>query len=625
MDTIQAVLFDLDGTVYVGEQLISGADNVINDVLNQQKQVAFLTNNSTKTREDIQHKLKKLGIETELSSIYTSASVTANYLVQNHIKSVYCLGTDALKLELAAQGIAAVSDASVDCVVIGMTYDITEKDFAIIREISSKPDSIIVACNLDLSYPDGSQSTATGCGHVVQQIEDFIQRKVDLVVGKPSRYMLDEFIKQTSINYENIMVVGDSYTSDIELALQHGCIPVLIGEEVLQHDNCITINNIQLVPELFTLPSVLQKLGEFQNEGQLIEDILNPYHNLLQDLQQVYIFGAQKLGEKIFDQCCAANIEVLGFIDNDVRKQGGTCKGKRIFALEACRKNEKIIIASTTYLGEIQKQLLEQGYLNSIPFTVLSLFSPAVFVNEPVFVDMHKDIVINKYKYISLYLRLGDSLSKETLCRLLTCRLNFKFHELGYSSENHYFEDDLVLLNDKEVFIDGGGYSGDTTKAFIKKVSGQYNEIHIFEPDEQLMNIAKLDLKGFPNIVFHQKGLFSHETQLSFNQTGGLDGAISSEGRHTIDVTAIDLAIPKKISFIKLDIEGAEEQALRGAAGQLSMYRPKLAIACYHKAGDLWNLPRVVLEISPNYNLYFRHYSQSALETVLYCIPKDTA
>lgn len=53
MDTIQAVLFDLDGTVYVGEQLISGADNVINDVLNQQKQVAFLTNNSTKTREDI--------------------------------------------------------------------------------------------------------------------------------------------------------------------------------------------------------------------------------------------------------------------------------------------------------------------------------------------------------------------------------------------------------------------------------------------------------------------------------------------------------------------------------------------------------------------------------------------
>lgn len=622
MDSIQAVLFDLDGTVYVGDQLISGAKQTVDYVRAQQKQVAFLTNNSTKTREQIKQKLNGFGIEVELSAIYTSASVTGNYLVQHQISNVYCLGTDALKSELVSQGISIASNASVSCVVIGMTYEITEIDFAVIREIAQKPDSLIIACNLDLSYPDGSGSIATGCGQVVQQIEVTIQRRVDLVLGKPSTYMLDEFVRDSGISYENIMIVGDSYTSDIGLALQYGCVPVLIDQDVLHYDDCIVIRDIQSVPELFSLPSVLRNVKKIQNEGQLIAGILDPYQHLLRDLKQVYIFGAQKLGKKIYDQCCAANIEVLGFIDNDAKKQGRTYKGKTIFALDACKKHETIIIASTTYLGEIHRQLLEHGYLNSIPFNVLHLFNPEVFVNEPVFINMHKDIAENKLKYISLYLLLSDDVSKDTLCNLLESRISFNFHELKYGSENHYFEDDIVKLGDQEVFVDGGGYSGDTTKAFIEKVAEHYREIHIFEPDGQLMNMAKLDLGKYPNISYHQKGLFSHDTQLTFNLTGGLDGSISSEGGYTIDATAIDSAVKQKVTFIKLDIEGAEEQALRGAAEQLSTNQPKLAIACYHKAEDLWNLPKTILEMNPDYNLYFRHYSQSALETVLYCIHK---
>jgi FkbM family methyltransferase len=419
------------------------------------------------------------------------------------------------------------------------------------------------------------------------------------------------------------MIVGDSYTSDIEFALQCGCVPVLVGQEVLRYNNCITLNDIQLVPELFTLPPVLQNLNKINDEQQLINNITRPYQNLFQDLKSVYIFGAQKLGGKIHDQLCEVNIEVLGFIDNDINKQGKTFKGKSISALSACRKDDTIIIASTTYLGEIQKQLLDQGYFSSIPFTVLNLFNPSVFVNEPVFVDMHKDIVENKYRYLSLFLLLGDDVSKETLIRLLECRMNFNFHELEYNSENHYFEDDIIKLSKDEVFVDGGGYSGDTTRAFIEKVSGHYNEIHVFEPDEKLMNMARLDLSAFPNIVYYEKGLFSHETRLPFNQTGGLDGAISSQGTYTIEVTAIDAAIHKKVTFIKLDIEGAEEQALKGSAIQLAVNRPKLALACYHKAGDLWNLSRIVLEICPDYTIHFRHYSHSALETVLYCIPRN--
>jgi len=101
-----------------------------------------------------------------------------------------------------------------------------------------------------------------------------------------------------------------------------------------------------------------------------------------------------------------------------------------------------------------------------------------------------------------------------------------------------------------------------------------------------------------------------------------MDGAISNEGDYKIDVTSIDVEIKGSSTYIKLDIEGAEEDALRGAAVHLSQYQPQLAIACYHKASDLWNLTKTILELHSGYQIYLRHYSNFALETILYAIPR---
>lgn len=617
------MLFDLDGTIYVGDQLIDGANDVINALALKNVDVAFLTNNSTKTREQIKKKLDDMGISSELKDIYTSVSVTARYLQQNGITRVYAVGTESLKLELRNFGIEVVEDASSNYVVIGMMNNIEDYDLSIVSRIAHHSESILIACNRDMSYPNGEGSTATGCGQVVNYIEDFLGRSIDVSVGKPEHPMLQAYSDDNDISPGRIMIVGDSYSSDIQLAINVGSIPVLISESPLHYRECITINSISQLLQLFDLPDVLYDIADIQDESKLHDDLVQPYQLTFNRMEKVYLFGAQKLGEKVYRQCVNAGIEVLGFIDNDINKQGSFLNGQPIFSLTQCSKEATIIITST-YVHAIQQQLEQHDFKNYIPFTVLNVFNKNTFASTPAFANMHNDLLENKLRYISLYLLLADKESKSVLCDLLQSRVKFEFHKLIASTGNPYFEDSILHLEENEIFIDGGAYSGDTALKFIQQLKA-YQKIYIFEPDEQLINEAKFNLKEYGNIEFYQKGLYSHPAQLFFDKTGGMDGAISNQGEYKIDVTSIDVEIKGPSTYLKLDIEGAEEDALRGAAAHLAHHQPQLAIACYHKASDLWNLTKTILELYSGYRIYLRHYSNFALETILYAVPANTS
>lgn len=82
----------------------------------------------------------------------------------------------------------------------------------------------------------------------------------------------------------------------------------------------------------------------------------------------------------------------------------------------------------------------------------------------------------------------------------------------------------------------------------------------------------------------------------------------------------LDQLIEGDVSFIKMDIEGAEYKAIKGAEQIIKRCRPKLAVSIYHKAEDIWELSEMILRICPDYRLYLRHYSIAQAETVLYAI-----
>lgn len=104
--------------------------------------------------------------------------------------------------------------------------------------------------------------------------------------------------------------------------------------------------------------------------------------------------------------------------------------------------------------------------------------------------------------------------------------------------------------------------------------------------------------------------------------TGQMENcAISEDGDTAIQVTSIDRSLKgKEVTFIKMDIEGSEMEALIGSGDTIKRYKPKLAICVYHRPGDIVDIPQKILELCPGYRLYLRHYSYVDTETVLYAV-----
>lgn len=122
-----------------------------------------------------------------------------------------------------------------------------------------------------------------------------------------------------------------------------------------------------------------------------------------------------------------------------------------------------------------------------------------------------------------------------------------------------------------------------------------------------------------------QKGLWDCRKQAVF--ASGAKGAsrIADMGNSTIQVDRLDAMLPESepVTFIKMDLEGAELHALGGAKQTIQRYRPKLAVSIYHKPEDIWEIPGIILKLNPDYRLYLRHYSIAAAETVVYAISED--
>ncbi len=190
-------------------------------------------------------------------------------------------------------------------------------------------------------------------------------------------------------------------------------------------------------------------------------------------------------------------------------------------------------------------------------------------------------------------------------------------------SKRQYFDLEMLPHSDNEVFVDCGCLDGMTSKSFVKWCKGEYKEIFAFEPDDKQIEKCIYNLRD-ERVTFLDKGVWSSKTELKF--IGALEGSshINEMGSQTISVDKLDNVLGEKtVSFIKMDIEGAEREALIGAEKLIKLYKPKLAISIYHKPEDIYEIPNLLLNYNENYVFYMRHYSVSASETVLYAIDRN--
>lgn len=194
--------------------------------------------------------------------------------------------------------------------------------------------------------------------------------------------------------------------------------------------------------------------------------------------------------------------------------------------------------------------------------------------------------------------------------------------------KSQYFDKDILNpLQEEGVFIDGGCYDCHTDQEFIKWCRGRYEKIYAFEPDEENYEkcLEKCRKEQIKNIEIYRKGLWDSETELSFQANMGQGSRIGegacAENIVKVSTAAIDsIAAQDRVTFIKLDVEGAELKALQGAEKTIRRDRPRLAICIYHKPEDIVEIPAYILSLHSDYKLYIRHYQMSPNETILYAI-----
>jgi len=311
-------------------------------------------------------------------------------------------------------------------------------------------------------------------------------------------------------------------------------------------------------------------------------------------------------------------ISVDGFIDDFTKEV--SYQGKPILRAKNLPSDALVLITSICNPFSAQKSISGHG-LEAIDYFSFLKYSDLPIPDIEFQPDFAAEFENNKHKYELIYERLCDEESKKQFQKILNFRLNrdLKFMDGFINNEkNQYFEAFLDLKIDGEIFIDAGGFDGYTTQEFIKRCSN-FKSIHIFEPEAENLGKAKNNLKKYPSIEFHPYGLYSKKTSFRF-ATGGSASRISEQGEIEIKVDALDNVVDAPVTFIKMDIEGAEIEAIKGAESLIRTHKPRLAISAYHRADDFWKIPETVWSIRSDYKIYMRHYMEGVTETVMFFV-----
>ncbi|KOS60727.1 FkbM family methyltransferase [Lysinibacillus agricola] len=233
-----------------------------------------------------------------------------------------------------------------------------------------------------------------------------------------------------------------------------------------------------------------------------------------------------------------------------------------------------------------------------------------------------KFIDMNKGKFQNIKNLLADEQSRKSLTAYIDAKVYNNYSCLkDIYCEEHYFPKDIISLNENESLIDCGAYIGDTIKDFIALNNNKFKNIIAVEADPINMSILKENYLD-ERIRFCEVAVFSKKTDLLFDSSENMLSKISEGNGVLVKADKLDNIVKEgeEISFIKMDIEGAEMAALKGAEKIIKTQKPKLAISVYHKRNDLIEIFEYLKGLVPEYKFYFRVHKPIAIDAVLYAV-----
>jgi len=346
-------------------------------------------------------------------------------------------------------------------------------------------------------------------------------------------------------------------------------------------------------------------------------------------LKRLAILGAAGEGQRLAAICRERGIAVAALADDNPGVAGTTVAGVRVSpsrALEDLPRDTPLIVASHRVLKAHQR-LKALGFAHVAPFAVLQVLDPKAFPPHMFYDGWLEDLSDNRAKYAALPALLADDMSRRVFDAVLGFRQTLDPTVLAPIVEwDLYGPGGLLSYGEDEVYVDGGSFDGDTIRLFIDRVGGRFSRVLAFEPDRRTFARLKANFSGEARVVPFNAGLHRRKSVLRFHADASRGAIFTDRGSDQIEVVGLDEVLGgERVTYIKMNIEGAEIEALKGAEQAIRRWAPKLAISAYHRPSDLWQIADVVRDLRPDYDLYLRQHDGGVIETVLYALPPAKA
>jgi FkbM family methyltransferase len=332
-----------------------------------------------------------------------------------------------------------------------------------------------------------------------------------------------------------------------------------------------------------------------------------------------YLFGATPFSRIAIKNLKEEGIQVDGVID-DFWSDKYFC-GLEVFKLSDISNKDALIVQAVGAKPKIVFNVLKKnGFENILDYYLLYLRDEKRYKLIHGGDNFVEDYLLNERKYNEVYNKLEDDKSRFVFVNLLDLKLNLDMQKsiFGFSVNQQYWED-FVGMDQNKIFVDCGGFDGDSTISFINR-QPDYKKVYFFEPFVKCMELARRNLNQYPNVEFHNIAVSDEKSKIYFTEDLGVANHQSEEGTLEVETNTLDNIIKDKVDYIKFDIEGDEYRAIKGARTLITRYKPKIAVAVYHKVEDLWKIPELVLSMNSGYKMYLRHYTEGLSESIMYFI-----
>lgn len=331
---------------------------------------------------------------------------------------------------------------------------------------------------------------------------------------------------------------------------------------------------------------------------------------------KIVIYGAGIGGLEALRELRSFGVEPACFYDSDENLSGESLCNISILgkeSLDELSRSTQILITPHFHSFQIEAELIDMGFNNILIYSgVYSNHIALKFFNQN---KEYKQLIAEKHKQKIDYVfsNLADDYSKNVFNAYMKLWLNGSYREsMDLCTSEGYYPNGIINLSNEEVFVDCGAYLGDSICEFVRKTNGNYRKIYAFEPDNISYEIAKKSITygKVQNIEVTNIGIYSEKKILQFTTDDKYGNRIVDKGGQKVPVDSIDNLLYDRhhpITYIKMDIEGAEFAALNGAKNVILEDAPKLAISAYHRFSDIWEIPNYILSNFCGYKIFIRN------------------